>query len=146
MQHLVRGDVVERHSRGCRRIHLRRDREEFLGGQHEVLAVAAVEGQRRNTLASFQLWRIWAQLIHNSDHGVPGRKGRPRAVRIPPAADVHVGEPHVSRQNLDKCLAATWNGQVVLDDLQDLGPSELTYHDMPIFHAVISGSGFASRP
>jgi hypothetical protein len=115
------------------------------GGRYEELAVAAVKVSATTT-GSFQFGRIWAQLIYNSDHGVPGSEGRPRAARIPPAADVHVGEPHVSRQNLDKCLAATWNGQVVLDDLQDLGPSELTYHDMPIFHAVISGSGFASRP
>src|SRR5215831_3172450 len=70
--------------------------------------------------------------------GVTGSKRRPRAARIPPAADVDVGEPHISRQNLDQYLAATRRGQVILDDLQDLGSSELSDHHMPVFHDVIS--------
>ena len=67
-----------------------------------------------------------------------GSKGRPRAARIPAAADVDIGEPHISRQNLDQCLAATRRGQVILDNLQDLGPSEPSYHDMPVLHDVTS--------
>src|SRR5215211_3272669 len=137
VQHLVGGDVVEHQRHRLAGIDSRGHGIQLLHRQDDVLAVAPIEGKGRDSLPGLQSRGVRAQSLHYADNGVTGSERRPRAARIAPAPDVHIGEPHVGSQDLDEYLPADWRRQLVLDDLQNLRPSGVTNHYMSVFHDLI---------